>query len=108
MNEKLLIRLLPSPPNVNYLKKYITHSFNISDFKYICSEFPILLGDNYGYLDIFGIEGVEDGSNPYFFEAKLDRPGIREVAKNECIDYEIALSRFGLFQDDLIRLFRRQ
>ena len=59
------------------------HSFNISNFKYICSEFPILLEDNYGYLDIFGVESVKNESNLYFFEAKLDRSGIKKVAANE-------------------------
>jgi hypothetical protein len=98
MNEKLLIRLLSSPPNINYLKKYIENTENIYNFKYICSEFPLLVEDSYGYLDIFGESTINGKTSLAFFEAKIDQPQIWKIAEEECQYYRNALDRFDLLR----------
>lgn len=69
-------------------------------------SFPFCWTDFMGTLTS-SAKGISMGKPTLvFFEAKLDRPGIKKIALDECLEYQDALDKYGLLPNDLVGLYQ--
>jgi len=105
--ETFLIKVLNCPPNQELLLRILERRLGLSNFKTLSLEFPLVQEEDYGFIDIFGLTEANSDAEYIFIEAKWEFPGAERQAKDELKEYSYSYSKYGLFSDDMTRLYHQ-
>ncbi|MHA1377410.1 MAG: hypothetical protein ACTSRG_03400 [Candidatus Helarchaeota archaeon] len=109
VHEKRLVEIITSPVNIKFFLQFIKKVHKIDEFFHCCNEFPIIIGNKYHFIDIFGYN-----SNSFlFFEAKTNQIDL-EKAQKQCnvnkSEYKkndlFTKKEIGIYYKTLIKRFK--
>jgi hypothetical protein len=105
--ETFLLKVLNCPTNDKIFHDVLKKQFNLSSFETLSLESPLTREEDYGFIDVFGLSEAAGGTKYAFIEAKWDFPGAMKQAKDEAEEYAWYYSKYGLFSDDMTKLYHK-
>jgi hypothetical protein len=105
--EKFLLKVLNCPSNEQLFLEILERRLGLSGFRLLSLEFPLAQEEDYGFVDIFGLTRTNGNVEYAFIEAKWEFPGAEEQARDELKEYSHSYSKYGLFSDDMTKLYHQ-
>lgn len=105
--ETFLLKVLNCPPNQRLFLRILERRLGLTNFRTLSLEFPLVQEDDYGFVDIFGLTEARSDVEYVFIEAKWQFSGAERYAEDELKEYSYSYSKYGLFSDDMTRLYHQ-
>jgi len=107
MNERFVVLALSSPPNRGFLQKIMDSEFGVKDFNPLSLEFPILMEENYGFIDLVGND-IKERNTFGFVTVKWgprESNSFKKEVNHESKECQFYFERNGFYPSDVCRIY---